>query len=86
MIPVMRRNLAAVDGWRNCRGTARNRQIPSVWMFFDYADIRTDGVSVALNAFYAKTLDEAARLERLAGDAAHADRLHQSAPGRSANV
>ena len=43
------------------------------WMFFDYADIRTDGVSVALNAIYAKTLDEAARLERLAGDAARAD-------------
>ncbi len=70
MIPVMRRNLAAFDGWRNSDGLLES--IPS-WMFFDYADIRTDGASVALNAVYARTLDEAAQMERLAGDAAHAD-------------
>ena len=74
MIPVMRRNLAAFDRYRNREGLLES--IPS-WMFFDYADIsgspiRTDGVSVALNALYAKTLDEAARLERLVGDGAHA--------------
>ena len=34
------------------------------WLFFDWADLRSDGVSIALNAIYAKTLDEAARLER----------------------
>ena len=49
------------------------RALPSVWLFFDYADVRVDGISVGLNAFYARTLDEAARLERLAGDAAHAE-------------
>jgi len=49
MIPVMRRNLAAFDGWRNSDGLLES--IPS-WMFFDYCDIRTDGVSVALNAIY----------------------------------
>jgi hypothetical protein len=70
MIPVMRRNLAAFDGWRNSDGLLES--IPS-WMFFDYANIRTDGASVALNAIYARTLNEAARLERLAGDMAHAD-------------
>jgi hypothetical protein len=70
MIPVMRRNVAAFDGWRNREGLLES--IPS-WMFFDYADIRTDGVSVALNAIYARTLDEAARLERLAGEASQAD-------------
>jgi hypothetical protein len=70
IIPVMRRNLAAFDGWRNSDGLLES--IPS-WMFFDYCDIRTDGASMALNAIYAKTLDEAARLERLAGDAPHAD-------------
>jgi alpha-L-rhamnosidase len=69
MIPVMRRNLAALDRYRNREGLLES--IPS-WMFFDYADIRTDGASVALNAIYARTLDEAARLERLAGDAAQA--------------
>jgi hypothetical protein len=70
MIPVMRRNLAAFDGWRNSDGLLES--IPS-WMFFDYANIRTDGASVAMNAIYARTLNEAARLERLAGDMAHAD-------------
>ncbi len=49
------------------------------WLFFDWADLRSDGVSLALNAFYAKTLDEAARLERVAGDAAHADAFAKDA-------
>ena len=70
MIPVMRRNLAVFDGWCNSDGLLES--IPS-WMFFDYADIRTDGVSIALNAIYAKALDEAARLEHLAGDVTKAD-------------
>jgi hypothetical protein len=74
MVPVMRRNLAAVGGWRNAEGLLETGKIPTVWMFFDYADIRTDGISVALNAIYAKTLDEATRLERLAGDAVQADK------------
>jgi alpha-L-rhamnosidase len=70
MLPVIRRNLAAFDRFRNREGLLES--IPS-WMFFDYADIRTDGVSVALNALYARTLDEASRLARLVGDAAYAD-------------
>lgn len=69
LLPVIRRNLAALDGWRNGDGLLES--IPA-WMFFDYADIRTDGVSVALNAIYARTLSEAARLERAVGDAPHA--------------
>ncbi len=69
VLPAIRRNLAAMDGWRNSNGLFES--IPG-WMFFDYAAIRTDGVSVALNAVYARTLDEAARLEQLAGDAAGA--------------
>ena len=73
MIPVMRRNLAAMDGWRNSDGLLDTTGVASVWLFFDYANIRTDGVSIGLNAFYAKALDEAARLEHMAGDAAHAD-------------
>jgi len=48
-------------------------------MFFDYAAMRTDGVSVALNAVYARTLDEAARLERLAGEATGAGEYERRA-------
>lgn len=70
MIPLIRRNVRVFDDFRNSDGLLES--IPS-WMFFDYADIRTDGASVALNAIYAKALDEAARLERLVGDAAQAD-------------
>jgi len=76
LLPAIRRNLAAMDGWRNADGLLES--IPS-WMFFDYADIRTDGVSVALNGVYARTLDEAARLERLAGDAARAEAFEKHA-------
>ena len=76
MIPAMRKNLAAFEGWRNSDGLLES--IPS-WMFFDYCDIRTDGVSIALNAIYYKTLNEASRLERLAGDAAHAEQYAKQA-------
>lgn len=75
MLPVIRRNLAAFDDWRNSEGLLETKAIPAVWLFFDYTDIRTDGISVALNAVYARTLDEAARLERVAGDTAHADQF-----------
>jgi alpha-L-rhamnosidase len=76
MLPLIRRNLAAMDGWRNSDGLLES--IPS-WMFFDYANIRTDGVSIALNGVYARTLAEAARLERLTGDASRADELERRA-------
>ena len=71
MIPVMRKNLAVFDSYRNADGLL---EPPSALfaIFFDYADIRTDGVSVALNARYAMALDEASRLERLVGDESHA--------------
>ncbi len=75
LIPVMRRNLAAFNLCRNSDGLIE--AFPAVfqpcWLFFDWADLRTDGVSIALNAMYAKTLDEAARLERSAGDVVHAE-------------
>ena len=76
VLPVIRRNLAAMDGWRNSDGLLES--IPC-WMFFDYADIRTDGASVTLNGVYARTLDEAARLERLAGEAPRADAFEKQA-------
>jgi len=66
VLPVIRRNLAVMDGWCNSDGLLES--IPS-WMFFDYANIRTDGASVTLNGTYARTLREAARLERLSGRA-----------------
>jgi hypothetical protein len=75
LIPVIRRNLATFNLCRNSDGLIESfpAAFQPCWLFFDWADLRTDGVSIALNAMYAKTLDEAARLERLAGDAAHAD-------------
>ncbi len=76
LLPAIRHNLAAMDGWRNSDGLLES--IPS-WMFFDYADIRTDGASVTLNGVYARTLDEAARLERLAGEATSADAFAKQA-------
>ena len=72
MIPVMRGNLAALGTVLNGDGLLEG--IPTCCaMFVDWASVRTDGVSVLLNGLYAKTLDETARLERLAGDATHAD-------------
>ena len=72
MIPVMRRNLAALDSFRNSEGLLSFSGYP-FWIFLGYEKVRGDGISVACNAIYAKVLDEAARLERLAGDTAHAD-------------
>ncbi len=76
ILPVVRRNLAAMDAWRNSDGLLES--IPC-WMFFDYADIRTDGASVALNAVYARTMDEMARLERLVGDPSRAVEMEKRA-------
>lgn len=75
MIPVLRENLAAFDGYRNTDGLLENLS----GLFFDYAQMRTDSVSVAINARFAMALDEAARLERLAGDAVHAARYAEHA-------
>jgi hypothetical protein len=81
LIPVMRRNLATFDLCRNSDGLIEC--FPAVfqpcWLFFDWADLRNDGVSISLNAIYVKTLDEAARLERVAGDAAHAEGFSKEA-------
>ena len=71
MIPVMRKNLAAFDGYRNKDGLLEP-PASLFGIFFDYDDMRTDGISVALNARYVMALDEAARLERLVGDESHA--------------
>lgn len=76
VLPAIRRNLAVMDGWCNSDGLLES--IPS-WMFFDYANIRSDGVSVTLNGTYARTLREAARLERLAGETTRAEALEKHA-------
>jgi alpha-L-rhamnosidase len=76
MLPAIRRNLTVMEVWRNSDGLLE--AIP-FWMFFDYADIRTDGVSVALNGIYARALGEAARLERLVGEASQADQYAKQA-------
>ncbi|MCL5097873.1 MAG: hypothetical protein M1608_10190 [Candidatus Omnitrophica bacterium] len=70
MLPAMRRTLDAFDSFRDDDGLLENMPF---WIFLDYSDVRTDGVSVAMNGLYAKALDEAARLEQLAGDSARAD-------------
>ena len=70
LLPAFEKNMAAFYAWRNSDGLLES--IPS-WMFFDYADIRTDGASVALNSLYAQTLDEMARFERAVGSAPKAD-------------
>ena len=77
MIPAMRKNLEAIATWRTSEGLLDPNSVPSnsnIWHFFDYTDIDTGGISVGLNAFYAKALDEASRLERLAGDATHTEK------------
>jgi hypothetical protein len=71
MIPVLRKNLAAFDGYRNEDGLL-DPPTTLFGTFFDYDDMRTDGVSVALNARYVMALEEAARLERLVGDESYA--------------
>lgn len=65
ILPAMRQLLEAFEGWLNDVGLLEN--VPS-WNFLDWADVRTDGVSVALNAVYATALDEAGRLEQAAGE------------------
>lgn len=75
-LPAIRRLMDTFAGWRNSDGLLEN--VPS-WNFIDWADIRTDGVCVALNAIYAMTLDEAARMERIAGDAERAGDYEQEA-------
>lgn len=64
-LPAIRRLMDTFAGWRNSDGLLEN--VPS-WNFIDWADVRTDGVCVALNSIYAMALDEAARMERDAGD------------------
>lgn len=76
VLPAIRRLMDTFASWRNSDGLIENA--PS-WNFLDWCDIRTDGVSVALNAIYARTLDEAARMERVAGDAARADAYEREA-------
>lgn len=81
MIPVMRRNLDAFDITLNDDGLIETfpKEFQPCWQFFDWADIRTDQVSIACNAVYVKALNEAARLERLAGDASHAEDFERRA-------
>ena len=76
MIPVMTAQPGGFRSLSQPRGFARihpsHPGCSSIMPTFSGSPIRTDGISVALNALYAKTLDEAARLERLVGDGAHA--------------
>jgi len=64
-LPAISRLMDTFAGWRNAEGLLEN--VPS-WNFIDWADVRTDGVCIALNAMYAMALDEAALMERAAGD------------------
>lgn len=76
VLPAVRRLMDAFAGWRNSDGLLEN--VPS-WNFLDWADIRTDGVCVALNAIYARTLDEAARMERAVGEPKRAGEYERDA-------
>lgn len=75
-LPAVRRLMDTFATWRNSDGLLENA--PS-WNFIDWADMKTDGVCVALNAIYAATLDEAARMERVAGDARRASQFESDA-------
>jgi len=64
VLPAIRRLMDTFAGWRNAEGLLEN--VPA-WNFLDWSDIRTDGACVGLNAIYARTLDEAAMIERACG-------------------
>lgn len=75
VLPVLRANLAAIATWADGDGLLDGGKIVKPFWFFDYTDMRmADGVSVALNSTYIKTLEEAARLERLVGDPGEAEK------------
>jgi hypothetical protein len=54
-------------GWENEDGLLEH--VPPCWNFLDWSNTRKGGVSVGLQAYYVRGLEEAARLERLAGEA-----------------
>lgn len=83
LLPAVRRMLSAFDDSCNSFGLL---EIPfkwqsdvQCWNFLDWADIKSDGVSVGLNAVYAVALDKAAELERLVGDPAKAKKYSNRA-------
>ena len=67
-LPAIRRLMTAFDTMCTTEGLMDAK---GSWNFIDWAEIKADGMNVGINAIYAVTLDEAARLEGLAGDAAH---------------
>jgi alpha-L-rhamnosidase len=79
MLPAVRRLFRGLAEWRNAECLIDLPQGATWWNFIDWADIKAGPVSVGLNAVYAKALDEAARMERLAGDPAVADEYEQTA-------
>ena len=78
IMPAVRQLLEAFKTWRNREGLLEN---VTSWNFLDWATIRADGVSVALNAMYARTLDQAARLERTIGEEPRAEQYERAAAG-----
>lgn len=76
MLPAVRSLLEAFATWRNQDGLLEN--VVS-WNFLDWAPIRTDAACVGLNAMYARTLDEAARLETAVGQPARAEQCRREA-------
>ncbi|MGC9343032.1 MAG: alpha-L-rhamnosidase C-terminal domain-containing protein, partial [Bacteroidales bacterium] len=76
IIPSVRKLVSAFETWENEKGLLEN---VDSWNFIDWTDIRTDGISVALNAIYARTLDEVALMETSMGESSRAAKMKKKA-------
>lgn len=74
ILPAVRRLIAAFQTFESPEGL-----IEHDGSFIDPVPMRGDGVSVALNAIYVRTLDEVARLERSLGETGRAAQATQQA-------
>lgn len=70
MLSAVRRLFEGLATWRNAEGLLEIPGGGQVWNFIDWADVKGGSISVGLNAVYAAALDDAGRMERLAGDSA----------------
>lgn len=70
ILPSVRLLIKSFMTWQNSDGLLEN---VDGWAFIDWTDMRTDGISVALNAIYARTLDEVALLENSIGENSRAN-------------
>ena len=76
ILPSIRFLMKSFMTWQNGEGLLEN---VDGWDFIDWTDMRTDGISIALNAIWAKTLDEAAQLENSIGENAKAKYYYKMA-------